>query len=225
MPGSCFDSIPSDLVTYTAVKTLKSLDPNAQIKAGKSVSAFKIKGEASGGTVSTIMSAFDEVPKSDLKKSSAPYALSPSASLLFLLSCFPLVSFTRTQLTYVTYRIVKGPRIANPPLISSLPVLSSPKIVGGYFMMSLPNTQIVRRSWGIQQSRLSLTSFSSKGNEDSLTPYGEDFDYSEFMQMPNRFSALMLNIVLALGAAFVVALPPVSTSSFCVRIVIFQSVN
>lgn len=108
--------------------------------------------------------------------------------------------------------VVEGTKPTRSSFISTLPIIS-PQIVGGYFIMALPNTRIVRRSWGLiqQQSRLSSsTSDSDSQDASTLVAYGEDFDYSEFMQTSGKASAWLWSAALTVSMGFIYVLPPVS---------------
>lgn len=84
--------------------------------------------------------------------------------------------------------------------------------------MALPNTRIVRRSWGLIQQQSRLSSLSSTSGSDSQNPqdantlltYGEEFDYSEFMQMSGKASAWLWSAVLGVSMGLIYVLPPVS---------------
>ncbi|KAG8734901.1 hypothetical protein FRC10_011225 [Ceratobasidium sp. 414] len=134
VPGSGFDSIPSDLAAYLSTQTLE----NRLLGSGlplpldiKSVAAHRFKGSGiSGGTAATIINSFEEVPTSARQKGSG-WGLSP---------------------------------VPGPPGFSSLPSIlyslpyTRPTIYGGFFPMGTANEPIVRRSWGLRQrQRLSST--------------------------------------------------------------------
>lgn len=67
------------------------------------------------------------------------------------------------------------------------------------------NSNIVRRTWGLLQT-LSPTS------EDKKFAYGDAFNYDEFMQMPNKISALILSLTIFVGAGLAMVFSPVSSS-------------
>lgn len=69
--------------------------------------------------------------------------------------------------------------------------------------MASANTQVVRRSWGILQSRAP-----DAGKE---MPYGDTFSYDEFMQTPGKVAAFVVSITLFAGAILSFTLPPVSS--------------
>lgn len=59
MLNSCgFDSVPSDLCTYLAIKELKKAKPTARVGAVESL--FKMKGGISGGTFASGLNALEK---------------------------------------------------------------------------------------------------------------------------------------------------------------------
>merc|ERR1711977_454311 len=73
--GSGFDSVPSDLNTLLAVKKLQSV---TDVPVGDVVSFVSAKGEASGGTIATMLNQMDVIqdPVKN-KQMQDPYLLSP----------------------------------------------------------------------------------------------------------------------------------------------------
>ena len=62
IPCCGFDSVPADVVVYLANKTAKSvLGPSAYIE--DSISLYQVKGGFSGGTLASVISAIEDVPK------------------------------------------------------------------------------------------------------------------------------------------------------------------
>jgi len=62
IPCCGFDSVPADVVVYLANKTAKSvLGPSACIE--DSISLYKLKGGFSGGTLASVISSIEDVPK------------------------------------------------------------------------------------------------------------------------------------------------------------------
>ncbi|TFK50767.1 hypothetical protein OE88DRAFT_1659822 [Heliocybe sulcata] len=120
---SCgFDSVPSDVAVFLANKTLKTLvDPNTTIE--RTDTAVDVKGTMSGGTLSTIMTTLEEVPKEELRLGSRDYVLSPGIT-----GC------------------------ASPPmrLLYKLGMSSSP-MYGSLWIMGSGNRRIVQRTWGLHQ--------------------------------------------------------------------------
>lgn len=75
IPSCGYDSIPSDVSAYLSNKTLKSMP--SPLNVGSSVTAHKAKAGISGGTISTMMTAFESVPRKDFRQSSNDYSISP----------------------------------------------------------------------------------------------------------------------------------------------------
>ena len=75
-----FDSIPADLLVFLSNRTLKNaFGPDAQL--GLSQTFYKGTGGVSGGTLATLMSDMENVPRSRLLQAQHDYALSPGTSL------------------------------------------------------------------------------------------------------------------------------------------------
>lgn len=78
IPACGFDSLPSDLAAYLGNKTLKAFaGPDSAVD--ESVSAFKVKGGMSGGTLQTLIAMLEEVPREKLVAGHRAYALSTGA--------------------------------------------------------------------------------------------------------------------------------------------------
>lgn len=95
-----------------------------------------------------------------------------------------------------------GPTPRRPQLIYKLPYLTHKPIVGGFFLMHPTNTNIVRRTWGLLQSR-------ARTQEGKNLAYGEAFDYDEFMQLPNYIAGAGISLLIFFFALFTATLPPV----------------
>lgn len=173
------------------METIKAiLGPEA--KVGKCTSAFRLKGGFSGGTADTVMSSFNEVPRHIIKRGTIPYALSPGT----LHAAMPqLRAFSHSQ-------VVKGLPPRKPQLIYKLPNITHKPIIGGFFLMHPTNTNIVRRTWGLLQSR-------AQTQDEKNLAYGETFDYDEFMQLPNYIVAAGISLAIFFFALFSATLPPV----------------
>jgi short subunit dehydrogenase-like uncharacterized protein len=79
IPSCGFDSVPADLVTHAARKTLNDYAPS-QLSMTKSMSAYNFKGGISGGTAATALSALTELPEHKRKSLKQDFLLSPSTS-------------------------------------------------------------------------------------------------------------------------------------------------
>ncbi|EPQ55373.1 hypothetical protein GLOTRDRAFT_116281 [Gloeophyllum trabeum ATCC 11539] len=122
VPACGLDSVPSDIAAFLANKTLKAL-AGLESTIERTDTAVEVKGTVSGGTLNTIMTVLEEVPKHELAHGTRAYALSPG----------------------LTGR-------PNPPLrlLYTLPA-SSPRVYGSFFVMAPTNRQIVQRTWGLHQ--------------------------------------------------------------------------
>jgi len=158
IPASGFDSVPADIAAFLSVQTLKTLI-GPEARAAKSVTAHALSGQFSGGTAATILATFNDVPREQLSRSMKPFALSP----------------------------IVGPTPRVPRLLYSLPHLARP-IRGAFFLMSGINQSVVRRTWGLLESR---------APPDLL--YGPSFDYEEFMAVRSVFLATIISLALFSG--------------------------
>ncbi len=71
--------MPSDLAVHLSNKTLKALS-GSDTDIEESVSAFKLAGTISGGTVQSILSAVTEVPREKMRIAMLDHALSTGQS-------------------------------------------------------------------------------------------------------------------------------------------------
>jgi hypothetical protein len=91
--------------------------------------------------------------------------------------------------------IVKGPTAARPQLLYTLPILTHPKrIVGGYFLMSGSNAPIVRRTWGLLETRVRTATGATP--EEKASAYGPHFDYEEFMQTNSKARGFVISAAI-----------------------------
>ncbi|RPD57921.1 hypothetical protein L226DRAFT_538874 [Lentinus tigrinus ALCF2SS1-7] len=75
VPACGFDSVPADLLVFLSNRTLKNaLGPDAQL--GLSQTFYSLKGGISGGTLATMMSDIENVPKFRLIEAQKDYAIS-----------------------------------------------------------------------------------------------------------------------------------------------------
>jgi len=119
LPSCGYDSIPSDLSVYLSVRALKAhLGPDIEI--GESVSAHKLKGGPSQGTLSTTYTSLAEIPRDKARASMQDHYLSPA------------------------------PGAPSPPLklVYSLPH-ASPPLTGAYFVMAQVNRSTIQRTRGL----------------------------------------------------------------------------
>ncbi|QRV84404.1 hypothetical protein RhiJN_12420 [Ceratobasidium sp. AG-Ba] len=80
IPGSGYDSIPSDIAAFLSIQTLEKKLSESGVSIPfdiKSAGAHKLKGFGpSGGTIATMFSALEEVPQSEQAKGTG-WGLSP----------------------------------------------------------------------------------------------------------------------------------------------------
>jgi short subunit dehydrogenase-like uncharacterized protein len=106
VPSCGFDSIPSDLSAFLGNKTLKSHGMHIQLHVlayllttsithivgqydvGYSTTAYKVRTGISGGTLSTVVTMLEDVPRDKRRESRVDYALSPG--VFTVISLLPL---------------------------------------------------------------------------------------------------------------------------------------
>lgn len=80
VPSCGFDSIPADILVYLSSRTLKdALGPEAAL--GLSQSFYDVAGIASGGSLATLMTEIEKVPRATQIEARSDYALSRGANL------------------------------------------------------------------------------------------------------------------------------------------------
>ncbi|TFK50768.1 hypothetical protein OE88DRAFT_1630334, partial [Heliocybe sulcata] len=120
VPACGMDSIPSDISVYLGNKTLKSLvGPDADID--HTISAFELHGGLSGGTLSSLLTALEEVPKPELQLALEDYSLT-----------------------------IQGPHNYPSQYVYKLPACDPP-LYGSFFVMQPSNKPIVQRTWALHQ--------------------------------------------------------------------------
>lgn len=92
-------------------------------------------------------------------------------------------------------------------MLYTLPYSDRP-IYGAWYFMAITNSQVVQRSWGLNE----LARRANHPDATSVTPfsYGPDFKYEEFVVLPSAFYAVMYSIILAAIATLLVHFQPVS---------------
>ncbi|EGO00593.1 hypothetical protein SERLA73DRAFT_178436 [Serpula lacrymans var. lacrymans S7.3] len=122
VPCCGLDSVPSDAVVHISNKTLKNLaGPTTTIDL--STSSWKVQGGVSGGTISSIITALEDVPRDKLRAARLDFVLSP----------------------------VKGVPNPKPRFLYSLP-LTPRTSWGSYFPMTFINRPVVHRTWGLHEA-------------------------------------------------------------------------
>ncbi|KAI0697401.1 Saccharopine dehydrogenase-domain-containing protein [Cerioporus squamosus] len=80
IPACGFDSVPADLLVFLSNRTLKNaLGPDAQL--GLSQTFYSLKGGISGGTLATMMSDIENVPRFKLYEAQRDYAIAQARGL------------------------------------------------------------------------------------------------------------------------------------------------
>ena len=128
LPACGFDSIPSELAVFLSNKTLKALaGPGTEIDT--SITAFDVSGAISGGTLSTFITAIEQVPRYKLQIYHKDCAMSTH---------------------------LRGVRRLPKKLWYLLP-FSNPPVYGGLWFMGAANKAIVQRTWGLNERAVSLS--------------------------------------------------------------------
>ncbi|CAL1711639.1 unnamed protein product [Somion occarium] len=121
IPSSGMDAIPSDLAVHLSNKTLKALvSPDTSIDT--SMSAYRMHGGISGGSISTMITNIEEVPRWKRRVAMSDFVLSN----------------------------VTGVPQPKPRLSYTLP-FSNPPVYGGIVPMGPANRSIIQRTWGLHQ--------------------------------------------------------------------------
>ncbi|KAJ7672071.1 Saccharopine dehydrogenase-domain-containing protein [Mycena rosella] len=124
VPSCGFDSVPADITTHVSSKTLRDIT-GEPVDIDTSVSAYVVRGGFSGGTVSTLVTAIEEIPANERRVVRTEFSLSPAVG-------------------------TPSPR---SPLIYRLFLPDTRKtLIGAYFFMQPPNRAVVHRSWGLLEA-------------------------------------------------------------------------
>ncbi|ORY31619.1 Saccharopine dehydrogenase-domain-containing protein [Naematelia encephala] len=186
LPSCGFDTIPGDIVLYSALSTLQNQTRHANVVAGgnndgseqeigitKHTAFYDIKGGLAGGTVQTMYSVA-ELPSEERNSDE--------------------------------WSLVSGQGPSQPPRLSytlTHPSFNNKTLHGAFFAMYPYNRCIIRRSWFL--SRLSLARRSSPPH--SKKPSGDDQSeqeprhvdglvYQEALQVPSRFWAVTATVAM-----------------------------
>ncbi|KAI0828046.1 Saccharopine dehydrogenase-domain-containing protein [Trametes gibbosa] len=158
VPSCGLDSLPADITVYLSNRTLKSaFGPRTQL--GLSQSFYQVRVKPSGGSLATLITMIEDVPRVRLEESYRDYALSPV------------------------------PAAPSPPLRLAVPVpFSSKPQYGATWAMAMTNRSVVQRSFGVYQYMLdnARTVFGGKLEKekaDAFCPlaYGPTFSYAEYL--------------------------------------------
>ncbi|TDL16442.1 hypothetical protein BD410DRAFT_622891 [Rickenella mellea] len=123
VPSCGFDSIPSDMSVHLSAKTLKTaLGPDTTL--GESRTIATLHAGVSGGTLASILTGVEEVPRDKLRAARLPYALSP----------------------------IQGQTKPGTHLLYRLPILR-PEQYGGQFPPAPHSIAMVHRTWALLQNQ------------------------------------------------------------------------
>ncbi|KAJ3573696.1 hypothetical protein NP233_g2261 [Leucocoprinus birnbaumii] len=178
VPSCGNDSIPSDIGAYLGNKTLKSLPIPLDVGTSTTAHEFKSAG-ISGGSINSIITVIEDVPRKAQRESRKEYSLSP----------------------------VAGRRSPKMQLYYSLPIPGARPITGAFFVMMPVNKALVQRTFGLLELEARTSGSSSK--EAQLDRYGPDFVYDEFMVTPNVVSAVFITLAVVTVFLLIALLRPV----------------
>ena len=189
IPCCGFDSVPADLVVYLANKTAKTvLGPSAYIE--DSVSLYRLKGGPSGGTLATVISSIEEIPKATAE------ALKDYSYRERELA--PLHS---SEDSFTNSATAKGTPTKPAKLIQTVPVGDRVWYGGTFFMYSI-NRPVVQHTWSL---------FKRSRDRHPENVYGDNFVYSEIAAKSKYHQAVLYVLVLYVFLAGIL-FPPVSLS-------------
>ncbi|GLB37942.1 putative saccharopine dehydrogenase NADP binding domain [Lyophyllum shimeji] len=181
VPSCGYDSIPSDLSAYVSNRTLKAY---GDYDVDTSITAHKVRGGISGGTLNTIMTVLEEVPRHKLRDSSADYALSP----------------------------VGGRGMPKFRFLYNLSIPGEPSVPGAFFGMQPTNRKLVQRTYGLLE--MQARSVDAAGSQEAAQAarrarYGPTFVYDEFLAVPSRLSAVLVSTAFAVGFGMLALVAPI----------------
>lgn len=154
IPACGFDSVPADLLVLLANKTIKdTLGPDAGL--GHSLTVYDMDGGFSGGTLTSLLTLFDDVPPKTLTASRQDYSLSPA------------IQGARSQPSRYAYTIPFG----------------QPSKYGIIFPMTEANRAIVHRTWGLWAFAEAYPMFAKEDVAAARRrAYGPRFTYAECLK-------------------------------------------
>ncbi|KAG5644513.1 hypothetical protein DXG03_008255 [Asterophora parasitica] len=179
--NSCgYDSVPSDASAFLSNKTLKA---HGAYDVGSSVTAHRVRGGFSGGTVSTMITSLENVPSEKLRET-IDYSLSP----------------------------VKGPALPRFQFSYTQSIPGERSVFGGFFFMQPTNRKLVQRTFGLLelQAQNAETPGSSANVQTARRErYGPAFAYDEFLVMPSRLSSIIFSTTFAIGIGLLALVAPI----------------
>ncbi|TDL16443.1 NAD-P-binding protein [Rickenella mellea] len=177
VPSCGLDSVPSDMAVHLSSQTLKAhfgLDTTL----GASSTCSMINGGMSGGTLASLLTAMENVPRESVHGALwNPYELSPLKGLTKLSSPLRL-----------HYRLPSIP--------------GSPVQHGAFFPLAPHNAAIVHRTWGILQRQTSPSSLPSSSS------YGPEFSYDEFCAASGWLSGSLFSLAMKVTLICLLYFPP-----------------
>ncbi|KAF8058737.1 Saccharopine dehydrogenase-domain-containing protein [Lyophyllum atratum] len=179
VPSCGYDSIPSDASAYLSNKTLKA---HGDYDVATSITAHKVRGGVSGGTLSTMMTIMGEVPRDKLRESGADYSLSP----------------------------VEGRPMPKFKLLYNQSIPGETSVAGAFFFMQPTNRKLVQRTFGLLEMQARIDAAGSVENLKAARRerYGPEFGYDEFLVTPSRLSAVIVSSVVAFGFGMLAMVTP-----------------
>lgn len=169
VPTCGMDCIPSDLCAYLGSKTLQS-------PIDSSTTAWHFDGVASGGSLATIFTMIEDVPREKLRWAMSNHALSPIVGL-------------RQEKPFGLVRKLHIP-------------YSDETLVGGRWFMSNVDRAIVQRTWGLLEydaMEARLEGDTERLEAAEKVRYGPRFTYGELSIRPNVFMAAIASLGLILS--------------------------
>ncbi|KIJ66142.1 hypothetical protein HYDPIDRAFT_110316 [Hydnomerulius pinastri MD-312] len=175
VPACGLSSVPADILTFLANRTLKA-------HAGRfafvdhSISAWKCENMiVSGGSVHSALTTIFDTPREKLREAMQDFALSP----------------------------VVGVQYPRPRAVYALPSTTLPTL-GSWNVMALMDLPVVQRSWGLfelaarrAQSELAPPKLSLSVAEAEKMRYGPSFKYEQFMVYSGLLQSYMVSMILA----------------------------
>ncbi|EMD32976.1 hypothetical protein CERSUDRAFT_77029 [Gelatoporia subvermispora B] len=188
VPACGFDSLPADLLVFLSNNTLKR-EAGPDTELAHSQTFYSLRGGVSGGTLSTMLTMLDEVPRHIVQESNRPYTLSPA---------------------------IRGARVPRMQLAYAVPFARG--AFGTFFPMAQPNQSIVQRTWGLHAlATLSPSGYNlpaqllGKVEDLRRRTYGPQFTYREAMilPVPGRIPAVLFSIGFMVTAVILAIFRPV----------------
>ncbi|KAG6878860.1 hypothetical protein C0992_007065 [Termitomyces sp. T32_za158] len=181
VPSCGYDSVPSDVSAYLSNKTLKAY---GDYDVATSMSGQKLQGGISGGTLNTIFTILEDVPRDKLRDSAKDFSLSPVMG-----GASPVFQFLYKQF-----------------------IPGNTTVFGSFFLMAPGNKKLVQRTFGLLElQKITAAQPGSSSEAAKLArreSYGPSFAYDEFLVMSSRFSAMAFSAVFMTGFMLLARLSP-----------------